>query len=75
MERNSGSMFRVTVLLSPGASCTLVRPTRRCGGSLALAGSDVYTCAIWAPARLPVFFSVKVTESRAALSPEYAKVV
>src|SRR5882762_8644212 len=38
MERNSGSIWTVTSLLSPAASLTLRQPIRRLGGSPALAG-------------------------------------
>src|ERR1035437_4799584 len=78
MDRWSGSIARLTVLVSPGASWILSQATRRLGGSLAAAGSPASTCAISVPARLPVFFTLKLTftsfPDREAFSPEYAKV-
>src|SRR6266496_4362616 len=55
MERYHGSISMVTSLLSPGSSLTLPHPTKRFGGSVALAGKTAYTSAISAPARVPVF--------------------
>src|SRR5260370_2265239 len=71
-------MLTFTSLLSPAFSHTLLHPTRRFGGSLALAGSAAYTSAISAPSRFPVFFTVKLTTVSlpvVTFNPEYANVV
>ena len=56
-----GSISMVTVLDSPGASSIRRHPTRRLNGSPADSGMVAYTCAISAPARLPLFFTAKLT--------------
>ena len=79
MERYSGSIVMLTVLLSPAARSTFCQPISLLGGSLVLAGSDAYTSAISFPARLPPFFTLNDTvtlwPAAVARSPEYAKVV
>src|SRR5580765_173106 len=61
IERYFGSTSTTTSLLSPPLSLILLQPTRRFGGSAAAAGSEAYTSATSAPARLPVFVTVNVT--------------
>src|SRR4051812_24428688 len=63
----------VTVLVSPAASSTRAKPTRRRGGtttSVLLTGWDAYTGTMSTPARDPVFDTVNV----AFIEPEAATV-
>src|SRR4051812_37017355 len=63
----------VTVFVSPAASSTRAKPTRRLGGtttSVLLTGWETYTGTMSTPARAPVFATVNV----ASMEPEAATV-
>ena len=51
----------LTVFDSPGFKSTRSQPAKRRNASPAESGNEAYTCAISAPARLPVLLTEKLT--------------